>query len=75
MGTLFCLIAISFVIAVPIASYFMDKWLHLFQYNTGLTVSPYLAAALIVLVITLLTVTFHTMRAAMANPVRGLRTE
>lgn len=69
------LVGLSCLIAVPIASLFMNKWLQLFSYNTGLTVSPFLDAALTVLCITLLTVIFHTMKAAMANPVKGLRSE
>lgn len=75
-GNFLLLVAISGVIAIPVASYFMSKWLKLFPfYNTGLTVSPYLAAVFTVLVITLLTVIYHSMRAATANPVRGLRSE
>jgi len=69
------LVGISCLIAVPVASLFMDKWLKLFSYNTGLTVTPFLLSVLIVLGITLLTVIFHSMKAAMANPVKGLRSE
>lgn len=69
------LVGISCLIAVPVASLFMDKWLKLFSYNTGLTVTPFLLSVLIVLGITLLTVIFHSVRAAMANPVKGLRSE
>lgn len=69
------LVGVSCVIAVPVASIFMTRWLKLFSYNTGLTLSPFLLAILTVLVITLLTVVFHSVRAAMANPVKGLRSE
>jgi putative ABC transport system permease protein len=69
------LVGISCLIAFPVALLFMDKWLKLFSYNTGLTATPFLLSALILLVITLLTVIFHTVRAAMANPVTGLRSE
>jgi putative ABC transport system permease protein len=69
------LVGISCLIAIPVASIFMNQWLKLFSYNTGLTVMPFLYAALAVLGITLLTVIYHSVRAAMANPVKGLRSE
>jgi putative ABC transport system permease protein len=53
----------------------MDKWLRVFPYNTGLSVTPFLLSALAVLLITMLTVIFHTIRAAIANPVKSLRSE
>jgi len=69
------LVGIACLIAVPVASLFMDKWLKLFQYNTGLTTTPFVLSVLTVLTITLLTVIFHTLRAALANPSKGLRSE
>jgi putative ABC transport system permease protein len=69
------LVGISCLIAFPVAYLFMDKWLKIFSYNTGLTPTPFLLAAFVVLLITLLTVTFHTVKAAIANPVVNLRSE
>jgi putative ABC transport system permease protein len=69
------LVGISCVIAFPVAWYFMFKWLKIFPYNTGLSVTPFILSALIVLLITMLTVIFHTVKAAVANPVKSLRTE
>jgi putative ABC transport system permease protein len=69
------LIGLSCVIAFPVAWYFMDKWLKIFTYNTGLAVAPFILSACGVLLITLLTVIFHTLKAALANPVKSLRTE
>jgi putative ABC transport system permease protein len=69
------LVGISCLIAFPIAYWFMHKWLQIFTYNTGLSLTPFLLSAIVVLLITLLTVTFHTIRAAIANPVKSLRTE
>jgi putative ABC transport system permease protein len=69
------LVGLSCLIAFPVAWYFMDKWLDIFPYNTGLTVTPFLLSALVVLVITLMTVIFHTLKAALANPIKSLRTE
>lgn len=69
------LVGISCLIAFPVAYLFMNKWLNIFPYNTGLTVTPFVMSALAVLFITLLTVLFHTMKAALANPVVSLKTE
>jgi putative ABC transport system permease protein len=69
------LVGISCFFAFPVAYFFMDKWLKLFSYNTGLAVTPFLFSALTVLLITLLTVIFHAVKAALANPAKSLRTE
>ncbi|CAN5367219.1 ABC transporter permease [soil metagenome] len=74
-GNFVLLIGLSCFIAFPVAYLFMDKWLHIFPYNTGLSITPFLLSAIAVLAITLLTVTFHTVKAAVANPVKSLRTE
>jgi putative ABC transport system permease protein len=69
------LVGISCLIAFPVAWYFMDKWLDIFPYNTGLSAFPFILSAIAILLITLLTVSFHTLKAALANPVKSLRTE
>jgi putative ABC transport system permease protein len=69
------LVGISCVFAFPVAYYFMNKWLGLFSYSTGLTVLPFLFSALAVLCITMLTVIFHAVKAAIANPSKSLRAE
>lgn len=69
------LVGLSCLIAFPVAWYFMNNWLKIFPYNTGLTAMPFLLSAITVLVITSLTVTFHTLRAAVANPVKALRAD
>ena len=69
------LVGLSCLIAFPVAYYFMNKWLKIFTYNTGLTPMPFLLAAIAVLFITLATVLFHTVRAGLANPVKSLRSE
>ena len=69
------LVGVAFIIAIPVAWWFMSKWLELFKYNTGLTVAPFVLAAVTVLAITFLTVLYHTLRAALANPSKSLRTE
>ena len=69
------LVGLSCFIAFPVAWYFMDKWLKIFSYNTGLSVMPFVLSAIVVLLITMMTVIFHTLKAALANPVKSLRTE
>ncbi len=69
------LVGISCLIAFPVAYYFMHKWLDIFPYKEGLKVSTFVLSALVVLVIALLTVSFHTIRVALSNPVKSLRSE
>ncbi|MFT3935014.1 MAG: ABC transporter permease [Chitinophagaceae bacterium] len=69
------LVGISCLIAFPVAWLFMSKWLKAFPYNAGLSIMPFVLSAIVVLVITLLTVIYHTMRAALSNPVNSLRSE
>jgi putative ABC transport system permease protein len=69
------LVGLSCIIAFPVAWYFMSKWLKIFPYNTGLSIMPFVLSALVVLLITMLTVIFHTVKAALTNPVKSLRSE
>jgi ABC-type antimicrobial peptide transport system permease subunit len=69
------LVVISCVIAAPVAYYFMDGWLQKYDYRTTITWWVFVAAISGALVITLLTVSFQAIKAAIANPVKSLRTE
>jgi putative ABC transport system permease protein len=69
------LVGISCLVAFPVAYIFMNKWLKIFPYNTGMRVLPFILSAFTVLTITLLTVIFHTIKASVANPVKTLRSE
>ncbi len=69
------LVGISCLIAFPVAWYFMNKWLQIFPYNSGLSITIFVLSALAVLAITLITVSFHTIKVAVSNPVKSLRTE
>ena len=69
------LVALAFVIAIPIAYYFMDQWLQKYEYHANLAWWIFGAAGAGALLITLLTVSFQAIRAAIANPVKSLRTE
>ncbi|MEO6405199.1 MAG: ABC transporter permease [Ferruginibacter sp.] len=69
------LVLLSCLIAFPVAYYFMHKWLEVFPYKEGLKLTTFLLSALGVLVITMLTVGFHTIKVAISNPVNSLKTE
>ena len=66
---------IAIVIAFPVAWYFMNKWLEDFAYRINITWTIFLMAGLSTLIITLVTISFQAIGAAMANPVKSLRTE
>ncbi|HEY6975316.1 MAG TPA: FtsX-like permease family protein [Chitinophagaceae bacterium] len=69
------LVIISFFIAAPVAFYFMNNWLQNYQYRAELSWWIFLAAGFASLLITLLTVSLQAIKAAVANPVKSLRTE
>ena len=69
------LVAIAIVIATPIAWYFMNEWLQDFVYRVSLTWWVFAVAGIVALTIALLTVSFQAIKAAIANPVKSLRTE
>lgn len=69
------LVIISFIIAAPIAWYFMHDWLQNYEYHTPINWWIYVATCAGALLITLATVSFQAIRAALANPVKSLRTE
>ena len=68
-------VLIANIIAWPVAYYFMNKWLQNFAYRIDLSVWIFILAGLVVLVIALLTVSFQSIKAAMANPIDSLRYE
>ena len=69
------LVILSIVIASPIAYYFMDKWLQDFAYRINIEWWIFALAGIVAIVIALLTVSYQAIRAALANPVKSLRTE
>ena len=69
------LVAISFLIAGPLAYYFMNSWLNNYTYRVNISWWIFVAAGFGALVITMLTVSFQAIRAAVGNPVKSLRTE
>jgi len=69
------LVCIAFVIASPVVWLVMNKWLQDFAYRIQISWWMFVIAALAVMFIALLTVGFRAIKAAVANPVKSLRTE
>jgi ABC-type antimicrobial peptide transport system permease subunit len=69
------LVLIACFIAVPIAWYFLAKWLDKYDYRTTISWLVFAAAAGGSLFLTVLTISFQTIRVALANPVKNLRSE
>jgi putative ABC transport system permease protein len=69
------LVFISFLIAAPVAWYMMNNWLQGYSYRVALSWEIFLLAGLLAAAIALVTVSFQAIKAAIANPVKSLRTE
>lgn len=69
------LVLIALVIASPLAWYFLNDWLQSFAYRISIGWWVFLLAAFIAILIALITVSFQAIKAAIANPVKSLRTE
>jgi predicted permease len=69
------LIAVAFVIAAPIAWFMMNSWLNDFVYRIKLGAEVFVLAIIISIIIAWITVGYKAVKAAMANPVKSLRTE
>ena len=74
-GSLVRLVLLACVIAVPIAWYAMNRWLLDFAYRIDLSWWMFVAAGVLVLLFALLTIGMQSVKAAMANPVKNLRSE
>ena len=71
----FKLVILAVFIASPIAYWIMERWLENFAYRITLTWWMFLFASIGVLCVAMITIGFHTIKAARANPVKSLRTE
>ncbi len=69
------LVLISLLIASPIAYYFMNDWLQQYQYRSNISWWVFAIAGAGALLITLLTISFQSIKAALVNPVKSLRSE
>jgi predicted permease len=71
----FKLVAVSCLIAFPVAWWMMHNWLQSYQYRVGISWWIFLAAGISAMLIAWLTISFQSIRAATANPVTSLRSE
>jgi len=69
------LVIISCFIAIPLAWYYLNHWLQQYDYRTTISFWIFIASGVGALAITLITVSFQAIKAALANPVKSLRTE
>jgi putative ABC transport system permease protein len=69
------LIVVAICIATPVAWFAMNKWLEDFAYRTPINWWIFAAAGLVAIIIALITVSFQAIKAAIANPVKSIRTE
>jgi putative ABC transport system permease protein len=69
------LVAISCIVAFPAAWWMMHNWLQSYKYRIGISWWIFIAAGISALLIALITISFQSIKAAVANPVKSLRTE
>ncbi|WP_247233094.1 ABC transporter permease [Telluribacter sp. SYSU D00476] len=69
------LVLIAIVIASPIAWYAMDRWLQDFAYRTDIQWWVFALAGIVAILIALFTISFQSIKAALMNPIKSLRTE
>ncbi len=69
------LVIIAALIAFPLVWWAMNDWLNSFAYHIQISADIFLIAGLSIILITLLTISFQSIKAAIANPVKSLRTE
>ncbi|MEN0052541.1 MAG: ABC transporter permease [Mucilaginibacter sp.] len=69
------LVIISCLIASPVALYFLQNWLQHYEYHVNINFGVFVISAVAILLITILTISFQAIRAALANPVKSLKAE
>ncbi len=69
------LVIISCTLASPIAFYFLQNWLQQYYYRIDIGPGIFIASAILAIVIALITISFQSVKAAIANPVKSLRSE
>ena len=69
------LVLIASAIAIPVAWYMMNEWLKDYDYKTSIGGGIFISIVLLSIIITLITVSTQAIKAAIANPVKSLRTE
>jgi putative ABC transport system permease protein len=73
-GTLFIATG-SFIVAAPIAWYLVHQWLDNFAYRITPDWGLFITAGIIAMITAIIAVSYHTIKAAMSNPVKSLRSE
>jgi ABC-type antimicrobial peptide transport system permease subunit len=74
-GDFILLVAISCLIATPVALYFLSNWLQKYDYRITIGPGVFVLSAVVAIMITLITISFQSIKAALANPVKSLRSE
>lgn len=69
------MVIISCLIATPLAWYFLENWLANYDYRIEISWQVFISATALALLVTLLTVSYQSVRAAMTNPVKSLKNE
>jgi putative ABC transport system permease protein len=69
------LVLVSCILASPLAFYYLNGWLQQYDYRISLSPVVFVLAAVAAIIITILTISFQAIRAALANPVNSLRSE
>ncbi len=69
------LVLISCLIAAPISFYFLHTWLLKYDYRISIGAGVFVGGGLMAVLITIITISFQAIKAALANPVKNLRTE
>lgn len=69
------LVLIGFVLSIPVTFYIMNKWLENFAYRINIGIGTFALAGLMAVIIALATVSWQSIKAAVANPVKSLRSE
>jgi hypothetical protein len=63
------------MIASPLALYFLQNWLQKYEYRITIGIPVFIVSAIMAIVITVITISVQTIRAAIGNPVAALRNE
>ena len=71
----FYLIVVAFVVSIPVSYLLLNRWLSGFAYRVQLEAWPFVLAGIIAIAVSMLTVLFHALKAAMINPVQTLKHE
>ena len=69
------LVFLSCIIASPVAYYFLHSWLMNYNYRINIGAGVFVLSSLLAILITIITISFQAIKAAIANPVKSLRTE